>query len=144
MSSDTGRYGGLASLTLALMLTLQGCGVSTAKPKAEAAITQFHNLLDADNLDAIWSNADDSLRQASSREKFDKFMQAVHRKLGRVLKTTNTQWFVGNFNLKTTVVLQQKTDFEHGSGTEKFTYVVAGDAVKLVGYNILSDDLVTL
>ena len=144
MSSGATRYVGLTTLVLTLLLGLQSCGMTTAKPKAEAAVGAFHDELNAGDFDAIWSGADDAFRKATTRESYDRFMQAVHRKLGKALKTVNANWTVRNFNLKTTVVLLQKTDFEHGSGNETFTYVVTGDAVKLVGYNIQSTDLITL
>jgi hypothetical protein len=118
--------------------------MSADKAKAEAAVGVFHQRLDAENFDAIWSGTDDALRAATSRPKFEKFVQAVHRKLGNVVKTSGAGWRVQTFNFKTHVVLQQKTDFEHGSGTEIFTFAVHGEDVKLVGYRVDSEDLVTL
>ena len=137
------RYCGLIVLALVLP-ALNGCGASSAKPKAEAAIGVFHRQLDAADFDAIWKAADDSFRGATARGKYDDFMGAVHRKLGRVVRTTNTNWSVRTYNLQTRVVLLQHTEFERGSGDETFTYAVRGDVVKLVGYNIQSADLVTL
>ena len=137
------RCFGLGALAVAL-LGLQGCGVSTAKPKAEAAVAAFHRQLDAGQFDAIWDGADESFRNATAHEKYAAFVGAVHRKLGQVVKTTTANWSVRNYNLQTSVVLLQQTEFEHGSGTETFTYLVKGDAVKLVGYNIQSTELVTL
>ena len=71
-------------------------------------------------------------------------MGAVHNKLGRVQKTSNTGWQVRNFNFKTSIILQQKTEFEHGSAVETFSYAVNKDGVTLLAYNIHSLDLVTL
>jgi hypothetical protein len=134
----------VTGLAVVIFLGLQGCGLSTAKPKAEAAVGVFHEQLNAGNLDAIWNSTDDQFRSATPRAKFDQFIQAVHRKLGRVVKTSGAGWNVMTFNLKTRVVLQQKTEFEHGSGTEVFTYTVNGDEIKLSGYNVNSMELVTM
>jgi hypothetical protein len=132
-------------LALAVLWGMSGCsGITSAKPKAEAAVSVFHDQLNAADFDAIWNSASDKFHDNAPRPKFDKFIQAVRSKLGRVTGTSNAGWRVGNFNFKTTVVLQQKTTFEHGSGTETFTYVVHGDEVKLEGYNVQSMDLVTL
>jgi hypothetical protein len=80
-----------------VLLGMQGCGMSSAKPMAEAAVTTFHNQLNAEKFDIIWDTADDSFRQAGSRDNYNKLVGAVHRKLGMVLKTTNSGWRVGNF-----------------------------------------------
>jgi hypothetical protein len=68
----------------------------------------------------------------------------VHRKLRSVVKSTTVNWSVRNFNLETSVVLVQNTQFERGSGTETFTYVTSGEEVKLAGCHIESTDLITL
>ena|SRR3569833_1557287 len=129
----------------ALLLTLiAGCGMSSAKPKADVAVTAFHRQLDAADYAGIWNASDDAYRKATTRDDSDKLMEAVHRKLGRVVKSETTNWAVRNFNFKTSVVLTQSTRFEHGSGTEVFTYLVSGNDAKLAGYNIQSMDLIKL
>src|SRR5690349_20219059 len=103
-----------------LLPLLAACGMSSAKPKADLAVVAFHKELDAAAYGAIWDTADDAFRQATTRDKSDRLMEAVHRKLGRVLKSSTVNWSVRNFNLKTSVVLAQNTQFEHGSATETF------------------------
>jgi hypothetical protein len=142
--STKARFFRLAGLAVAILLGLEGCGISSVKPRAEAAMGVFHEQLDAGDFDAIWNSADDAFRKATPRPNFEKFIQAVHRKLGRVVKTSNTGWNMRSFNFKTSIVLQQNTEFEHGSGTEVFTYTTNGDEVKLLGYNVNSMDLVTM
>lgn len=130
-------------LGCALVCT-SGCGVSTSRQQAAAAIDVFHNELNAGDFDAIWNGADDQFRETVSRQSYDKFVGAVHRKLGRALRTSNQNWSVRSLNLRTSIVLVQHTEFEYGKGTETFTFSVRGDSVKLVGYHIESMDLVTL
>jgi hypothetical protein len=128
----------------ALLALIAGCGMSSAKPKADVAVTTFHRQLDAADYAGVWNAADDAYRQATPRDESDKLMEAVHRKLGRVVKSETTNWSMRNFNFKTSVVLTQNTRFEHGSGTEFFTYVVSGNDAKLAGYSIQSMDLIKL
>ena len=71
-------------------------------------------------------------------------MAAVHRKLGLATRTTNKNWSMRRFNLQTSVMLVQQTQFEHGAATETFTFVVRGESATLLGYNIQSVDLITL
>ncbi len=137
------RCVGVIAISL-LALIAAGCGMSSAKPKAESAMAAFHSQLNAGDLDSIWNTADEAFRSSVKRDKYDKFIGAVHRKLGNVVKTTTVNWSVNSRNFKTSVVLVQDTEFEHGAGSETFTYNVSGDDVKLAGYNIQSSDLVTL
>jgi hypothetical protein len=50
---------------------------------------------------------------------------------------------VNSFNLETTVYMTQNTVFEHGQGTESFTFAMDGTNAILFGYNIQSMDLIT-
>jgi hypothetical protein len=126
------------------LLCSAGCGLSSSRQHAAAAIDVFHNELNAGDFDAIWNGADDQFRETTSRQSYDKFVGAVHRKLGRALRTSNQNWSVRSFNFRTSIVLVQHTEFEYGKGTETFTFSVRGDSVRLVGYHIESMELVTL
>lgn len=134
----------LTVILAAVFLGLQACASSTARPLAEEAVKAFHAQLDAGNFDGIWDAADDSFRKASSYDRYDAFIAAVHRKLGHVVKTSTVGWSIAYFNFQTRVVLQQQTQFEHGSGVETFTYVLKDNAARLSGYDIRSSDLITL
>lgn len=127
-----------------MLLSIQGCGVGTSVASARQGVTTFHQQLDAADFDSIWNAADDGFRHAGTREGYDKFLGAVHTKLGAVVKTTPRGWSVKYINYRTRVVLLQQTDFERGSGLETFTFFVDGNNVRLGGYNINSNDLITL
>ena len=133
-----------AAWVLFFAVALSGCGGFTqGKPAAEQAIAHFHDLYNEGKLNDIWEKADSQFRNASTKQKYDDFMGAVHRKLGKVTSTSNTGWKVQSFNLKTTVLMSQNTTFENGQGTESFTFMVNGTNAILVGYNIQSTDLIT-
>jgi hypothetical protein len=124
--------------------TLVSCGGFTkSKTAAENAIAQFHQLYNQRKLDDIWKEAEPKFRAASTKQKYDDFMGAVQRKLGKVTSTSNAGWNVQSFNLKTTVIMTQKTVFENGQGTESFTFALDGTNAVLLGYNIQSMDLIT-
>ena len=136
---------GLAGLlALVFLASLQGCGMQDARVHAEAGVAAFHKSLDAGDMDGIWKGADEAFRAAITRQEFERFVGAVHRKLGNVVSTTTAGWSVNSRNLKTFVVLQQQTQFERGKGNETFTFAVANDRAALVGYNVQSMDLITL
>ena len=132
------------SLVLLFATALFGCGGFTnGKPAAEKAVAHFHDLYNQGKLQDIWNQADPKFRSASTQPKYDDFMGAVQRKLGKVTSTSNTGWRVQSFNLKTMVFMSQKTIFENGEGAESFTFTLDGTNALLVGYNIQSMDLIT-
>src|SRR5438477_159664 len=134
------RSVGICVLTAALLL---GCGGFTkGKPTAERAIAHFHDLYNQGKLDDIWNEAGSRFKSASSKQKFDEFMGAVQRKLGKVVSTANSGWNVKSFNLKTTVNMSQQTAFEKGQGAESFVFAIDGTNAVLLGYNIQSMDLI--
>jgi len=129
---------------LALCLLLSGCG-DTIKGKsvAEPQIAVFHQRLDAERFDEIYSTASDEFRGAAPKEKVLELFSAIEKKLGKVKSSSTKTWNVRTFNFVTTVVIVTETEFEHGKGTETFTFRVAGDKASLVGYNINSLDMMT-
>ena len=132
------------TLAMVFAMLLVSCGGFTkGKATAEKAIVQFHNSFNQGKLDDIWNTAGSQFRAASAKQKYDDFMGAVQRKLGKVTTTSNAGWNIKSFNLKTTVFMTQQTVFEHGQGTESFTFSIDGTNAVLVGYNIQSMDLIT-
>jgi hypothetical protein len=136
-----------ARLTVAILCSLLlafGCGgVFHGKPAAEAAIQRFHQAYNEGRIDDNWNEADARFRNATTRQKYDLFMGALQKKLGKVTSTSNVQWKVSTENLKTSVVMVQKTVFESGEGTETFTFAIDGKQATLIGYFVQSMDLVT-
>jgi hypothetical protein len=146
MNGEKGYILKAFEITLAMFFaaTLAGCGDFTkGKPAAERAIAQFHESYNQGKLDDIWKGADPKFHTVATKRKYDEFMGAVQRKLGKVTSTANTGWKVQSFNLKTTIFMSQQTVFENGQGTESFTFALDGTNAVLVGYNVQSMDLVT-
>jgi len=130
-------------LTLSIALFAAGCGgVFKGKKAAEQSVADFHKLYNDGKLAEIYSAGHSKLKSATTEKQFLEFVGAVHRKLGKVTQTSNAGFNVQTFNLTTTVVLNQSTTFEQGSGTETFTFQMDGDKAVLVGYNINSKDLI--
>lgn len=129
---------------MVLAAALIGCGgLTEGKATGEKGISKFHMLYNDGKLDEIWKDADTAFRAASTKPKYDEFLGAVQRKLGKVTSTVNSGWRVNSFNLQTIVLMTQNTVFEHGQGTESFTFQVKGTNAVLLGYNIQSMDLIT-
>lgn len=112
------------------------------KKAGEQSIADFHKLFNESKFTDIYLTSHSKFREATTEAQFLEFAGAVQRKLGKVTQTSNAGFHVGTFNLTTTVVLNQNTTFEQGTGAEVFTFEMNGDKAVLVSYNINSKELV--
>jgi hypothetical protein len=123
---------------------LSGCGDTIhGKAVAESQVGVFHAKLNAEQFEEIYSSAGKELQQVASKGKTIKLFSTIERRLGKVRKSTTVNWKVNTFNFVTTVVLFEKTEFEHGDGDETFTFRVDGETAVLVGYYINSMDMLS-
>jgi hypothetical protein len=134
----------LASLlAVSFVLVVAGCGGKQQIANAEAAVTQFHVQLNDGNFDQIYADSDSAMKNASSREKFVAFLEAVHRKLGSV-KSANRKTFFINYGTSGKFLrLTYATQYDTDNATEEFVFRVNGNDVTLAGYHINSEALVT-
>ncbi len=124
------------------LLALSGCGMTASREPAEKAVAEFHQRLDRGDFTAIYNDGHPELKKASSEKDFTAFLEAVHRKLGKVESAEQTNWRINTFNLQTYAVLNYQTKFAEGSAVETFTYRLDGDKAVLVGYHISSQALI--
>jgi hypothetical protein len=131
-------------LLVVISLTLVAC-TETIKGKsvAEPQVAVFHERLNAGRYQEIYGGASDEFRTSAPEEKVIALFSAIGSKLGKVKSSSIKTWNVRTFNFVTSVNLVADTQFEHGTGTETFTFSVSGDKATLVGYNINSLDLMT-
>jgi len=120
-----------------------GCGAKQDIANAEAAVTQFHAQLNAGNFDQIYTQSDAAMKNASSQEKFVALLDAIHRKLGAV-KSANRQSFFMNYGTSgKSLRLTYTTQYDADNATEEFVFHVNGNDVRLAGYHINSEALIT-
>ena len=126
-------------------ILLSSCGSSTKSVElAQQNVEQFHSQLDSEQYTAVYAACDEKFHQATSESDFVKILEAVHRKLGNVqrssLRNTGVAWFAGQ---GATVTLVYETKFAAGAGIEKFVWHIKDNGAALYGYNINSNELVT-
>ncbi len=125
-----------------LMLAALGCQTLTnGMPAAEKGVVTFHALMDDEKFSEIYDTSDERMKQSGPKEEIVEFLTAVRRKLGKVKSSTTENWQVQNYNMTSSIVLVQATEFENGKGNETFTFVIDGDSAKLSGYHISSNDM---
>lgn len=131
-------------LIVAACLIFSACSGGEAREDVETkAVPRFHAHYDRGDFDAIYNEATDEFRNATPKADYDKFMQAVRRKLGPVKTATRDGWNVQVGTGGTRVVVTYNTQFELGSGVETFTFLRTKGDLKLVGYFVNSNALVT-
>ncbi len=134
---------GLLLLMLLLALCAGGCpNITKGKAAAQSQLAVFHQHFNDQNLEAIMASAHPDFLKTSTKAEVVEFLGAVRRKLGSVTHSETRKWNVRTINGVTSVVLVQKTTFESGEGTETFTFRIKKEKASLLGYKILSKDLI--
>jgi hypothetical protein len=128
-------------LIAALCLTSAGCGAGGAKAGAEAAVTQFHQLLDAGRYHDIYAGTAAEFRNVTSEEQLTQLMQTIHDRLGAVGQASEQGWHYNYNNGVTRVDLTYNTTFASGTATEAFVYRVDNGRPALLSYDIHSEAL---
>jgi len=137
------------SLTVAFLLAVAGgaaCAGFAAKGDAETGVASFHGMLDAERYAEIYGATDDRFKNVTAEGQFTEILQAVHRKLGAVVSTTQTGFYSrdqAGINAGSYISLTYKTEFAQGPATESFNWRVVDGKVYLAGYNIQSSLLIT-
>lgn len=139
--SDPSPARAVAGIVLSALF-LTACSVSADTGAARAAVTRFHEQLDAGQLDAIYDDAADELKSSATRAKFVALLEAVHRKLGAMRSSKERGWFASYRASGALITLTFATAFERGDATEQFVYRMHGSEARLAGYHINSDALI--
>lgn len=119
-------------------LALAGCSAGAEKTAAEAAVTQFHQLLDQGRYSDIYAATAPDFRQATSEAQFTDLLQRVHA-LGNVRAANQSGWEVNYTGSGHMVTLHYTTQYAAAQAREDFIYRVAGGAAALVNYSVSSD-----
>ena len=122
---------------------LAGCSMSKDTALAQAQISAFHSELDAGSFQKIYLSSSPDLKKAASEADFVKLLATINRKLGNVKTSTQLTWKVFSGTSGTFVTIVDKSQFEQGSGDEKFVYRIDNGVAKLAGYHINSLALIT-
>ena len=127
---------------LAALVTLTACSMSGNVDAADAAVVEFHVLLDAGRFDELYDAADDELKAATIRKDFVDLLGAVSRKLGEVVTTQKTGWRVQRGTGGSFVTVAYATSFAHGEAVEQFTFRMHDGEARLLNYHINSNALI--
>lgn len=110
---------------------------------ANAAVQHFHERLNAEEYEEIYVDADDGFRAGQTHDELIKFLQAVHKKLGNAGEATQSNIRVDANTNGTFITTSYRTTFDKGAATERFIWVTNSGELKLHGYHIESNALIT-
>lgn len=126
----------------ACAITISGCSIGADIPVAEAAVTQFHSMLDAGQYARIYKDTDVEFKKTTPEEKFTKLLTVVKKKMGPVKSTKQVGWNDNATPNGHFISITYQTKFTNGDGVESFRYKIVDKKAALIGYNINSDTLV--
>ena len=125
----------------AVIFATSSCSSGDDLAAAEREVAKFRQSYEAGAFEALYDQGADELKKVQSKQAFVTLLEAIKRKLGDV---TNAKLVNSNVNYSgggTVVTLQYATVFEHGKGSERFVFRIAGKKALLGGYNVNSTDL---
>lgn len=129
------------ALGMLIPVMLGSCGIQQNVDDAIVEISVFHADLDSGHFEDIWTDADKDFQKATPKPEMVKLLGAIHKKLGKVRQSEKIGWNANATTNGTFVTVAMDTKFEKGTGREQFIYRKTGGLLKLVGYNINSEDM---
>lgn len=124
-------------------LFLTACSGGKDFAGAERSVSQFHGDLNAGRFGQIHDQAGKEWKNAATKSDAVKLFSAVRTKLGPFVSAIQESWRVNHGTGGTLVVVQYRSRFQKGEGTETFTFRSNRDGAQLVDYNINSNALIT-
>jgi hypothetical protein len=113
------------------------------KQVAEKAVENFHSQFNSEQYEEIINAAEEEFRNSASKEEMTTFFQAIHRKLGSVRRSTQTQFGVNVNTGGSFVTLAYQSEFTDGKATEQFVWRIRDDNAFLLRYDVNSPQLIT-
>jgi len=128
-----------------LLAVLWKCGsvFYAGRKLANAFVQDFHQKLNSGQYEEICNAADDGFTRSGKHEDLIKFFASVHTKLGNAGDHTLTNLRIDSNTNGTFLIAHYSTTFERGAAEETFTWVSSGNTLRLYGYNIQSNALLT-
>ena len=127
---------------LGLAAVAAGCSPLQDTKSTDAAITDFHQKLNAMDFAGIYAASSAEMKGAETPARMVAIFAVVHRKLGNFQSGKDVGW---NDNVNTSghfLAVNYSAQYERGAATESFVYRIDGAQARLAGYHINSDALI--
>ena len=126
---------GLASILVA------ACNPMANMEASESRIAQFQQSYSEGNHDRLYRMTGSKFREVTSREEFQDLLDLLDARLGPVVESERSGFNINTNNGLTVTVISMQSQFEQGSGSERYTFHGHGDEIELVGWSVDSPRL---
>ena len=120
---------------------LAACNPAAQTDEAAKKIEAFHASYNAGDVDAMYASGNDAFRKSATRDQLAELVGIVTEKLGKVVSAEQTGFNTAFDNGVNTTIIDMKVKFENGEGTEKFTFEGEGESMRLLNWNLQSEQL---
>ena len=126
------------ALTLVILITLSGCNGATGVEEATMAVSAFHDNYNSEDYQALYESAAEEVHQGIEREQFLQVTQTIRRKLGAVRSSEVAGWRTTMRVGRKEVSLSLDVEYENGSGTEDYVWIITDNDASWTKYNVSS------
>ncbi|MBO3276336.1 hypothetical protein [Pseudomonas schmalbachii] len=127
---------------LVLLLLISSCSRIPNTVEAEAAIIEFHTRLNSEEFIAIYESSAKATRTNTKRTDVENLLKSIRTNLGKVINSRKEKTILSHsMDSPSKTTLIYKTEFEHGSGYEKFEVINEDGRPAIFFYFLESADL---
>ena len=134
---------GLVLIFVGYFMWQCGSGMLAGARLSDEAVRHFHSQLDSEAYSDILRESDEAFQKSASSDEITKFLAGVHSKLGSSRGFSRLGINVNATSSGTFIRLSYQSRFEQGNAVETFVWKKAGNAIKLVRYDVNSNVFVT-
>lgn len=120
----------------AAAVALSGCSAGQDTAKAETAVHEFRQLLEAERYAEIYIRAAPDMRVSAPEERLAHSFRAMRARLGRFQSANRTSVSWNRTNLGTAVTLGYDARYANGRARETFVYRLSNGQAGLAGYAV--------
>ena len=128
-----------------LILLVTSCSLSEGLEDAGNAVAAFHEQMETGRYQEIYRNSSQGLKNATTEKDLTSLLNSFQTILGDVVSSSRT-----NFSFRTstttgnTYTVVYNTRYENGAGTETFVFVEEEGVLRLLSYNLNSNDYIRM
>ncbi len=124
----------------AFAMLLAACNPMAQLDGVEEKVEQFQQTYNSGDAEALYGLTSDEFRSVTTPEEMEALVALVTEKMGGVESSERTGFNIDAQTDVTTTVVTMNTAFERGEGVETFTFHGQGGDIRLVGWNVESDN----
>lgn len=119
---------------------LSACNPMEQLDGAEQSIDRFQETYNSGDARALYGLTAEEFREVTTPQQMEELVQLVDDRMGAVESSERTGFNINTNNGQTVSTVTMTTQFEKGEGTETFTFFGTGDDMRLVGWNVDSEN----